>query len=140
VKPAETIDVVIVGAEWGHGRRSGWLSDYYLAVLDPKTGEYLVVGKTFKGLTDAEFEEMTRKLLELKVREEGWRVWVKPAIVAEVAFSEVQRSPRYRSGFALRFARIVRLRPDKSPQEVATIEELRRIYEKQFQSRSKVTE
>jgi DNA ligase-1 len=140
VKPAETIDIVIVGAEWGHGRRSGWLSDYYLAVLDPATGEYLVVGKTFMGLTDAEFEEMTRKLLELKVREEGWRVWVKPAIVAEVAFSEVQRSPRYRSGFALRFARIVRLRPDKSPQDIATIEDLRRIYERQFQSRSKITE
>jgi DNA ligase-1 len=140
VKPAETLDLVIVGAEWGHGRRSGWLSDYYLAALDPSTGEFLVVGKTFKGLTDAEFEEMTRKLLELKVRDEGWRVWVKPAIVAEVAFSEVQRSPKYRSGFALRFARIVRLRPDKSPWEAATIEEVKRIYEEQFRTKAKASD
>ncbi len=137
VKPAETLDLVIVGAEWGHGRRSGWLSDYYLAALDPSTGEFLVVGKTFKGLTDAEFEEMTRKLLELKVREEPWRVWVKPAIVAEVAFSEVQRSPKYRSGFALRFARIVRLRPDKSPYEASTIEDVRKVYEMQFRTKAK---
>jgi len=140
VKPAETLDLVIVGAEWGHGRRSGWLSDYYLAALDPSTGEFLVVGKTFKGLTDAEFEEMTRKLLELKVKDEGWRVWVKPAIVAEVAFSEVQRSPKYRSGFALRFARIVRLRPDKSPQDIATLEDVRRVYDEQFRTKSKATE
>jgi len=138
VKPAETLDLVIVGAEWGHGRRTGWLSDYYLAALDPRTGEFLVVGKTFKGLTDAEFEEMTRKLLELKVREEPWRVWVKPSIVVEVAFNEVQRSPRYPSGFALRFARIVRLRPDKSPYEVATIDEIRRIYERQFETKARV--
>lgn len=140
VKPAETLDLVIVGAEWGHGRRSGWLSDYYLAALDPSTGEFLVVGKTFKGLTDAEFEEMTRKLLELKVRDEGWRVWVKPAIVAEVAFSEIQRSPKYKSGFALRFARIVRLRPDKSPQDVATIEDVKKLYDEQFQTKSKTSD
>lgn len=138
VKPAETLDLVIVGAEWGHGRRRGWLSDYYLAVLDPETGEFMVVGKTFKGLTDAEFEEMTRKLLELKVRDEKWRVWVKPAIVVEVAFSEVQKSPKYRSGYALRFARIVRLRPDKTPQEAATIDDLKRVYEEQFRSKAKV--
>ena len=138
VKPAETLDLVIVGAEWGHGRRTGWLSDYYLAALDPSTGEFLIVGKTFKGLTDAEFEEMTRKLLELKVKEEPWRVWVKPAIVAEVAFSEVQRSPKYKSGYALRFARIVRLRPDKSPYEASTIEDVKRAYEEQFRTKSKV--
>jgi len=140
VKPAETMDLVIVGAEWGHGRRSGWLSDYYLAALDPSTGEFLVVGKTFKGLTDAEFEEMTRKLLELKVKDEGWRVWVKPAIVAEVAFSEVQWSPKYRSGFALRFARIVRFRPDKSPWEAATIEDVKRVYEEQFRTKAKASD
>lgn len=137
VKPAETLDLVIVGAEWGHGRRRGWLSDYYLAARDPESGEFLVVGKTFKGLTDAEFEELTRKLLELKVRDEVWRVWVKPLIVAEIAFSEVQKSPKYRSGYALRFARIVRLRPDKAPEEAATIHDIKRIYEEQFLSKSK---
>lgn len=138
VKPAETLDLVIVGAEWGHGRRRGWLSDYYLAARDPDTGRFVVVGKTFKGLTDAEFEEMTRKLLELRVRDEGWRVWVKPAIVVEVAFSEVQKSPKHPSGFALRFARILRLRPDKTPEEVATLQDVRRIYEKQFELKSKM--
>ncbi|MEM0494209.1 MAG: ATP-dependent DNA ligase [Thermofilum sp.] len=137
VKPAETLDLVIVGAEWGHGRRRGWLSDYYLAARNPETGEFLIVGKTFKGLTDTEFEEITRKLLELKVRDEGWRVWVKPSIVAEVAFSEVQKSPKYRSGYALRFARIIRLRPDKQPEEAATIHDVRRIYEEQFLSKAK---
>lgn len=138
VKPAETLDLVIIGAEWGHGRRTGWLSDYYLAALDPSTGEFLIVGKTFKGLTDAEFEEMTRRLLELKVKEEPWRVWVKPAIVVEVAFSEVQHSPKYKSGYALRFARIVRLRPDKNPYEASTIEDVKKAYVEQFKVKSKV--
>lgn len=137
VKPAETLDLVIVGAEWGHGRRRGWLSDYYLAALDPATSEFLVVGKTFKGLTDAEFEEMTEKLLDLRVREEPWGIWVKPAVVAEVAFSEIQRSPKYKSGYALRFARIIRIRPDKSPREASTIEDLREIYENQFRRKAK---
>lgn len=137
VKPAETLDLVIVGAEWGHGRRAGWLSDYYLAAFDPSTGEFLVVGKTFKGLTDTEFVEVTKKLLELKVKEEPWRVWVKPAIVVEVAFSEVQKSPKYRSGYALRFARIVRFRPDKSPFEASTIEDVKRVYEMQFKTKAR---
>lgn len=139
VKPAETLDLVIVGAERGHGRRSRWYSDYYLAALDAERGEYLVVGKTFKGLTDAEFEEVTRRLSELKVRDEGWRIWVKPAIVVEVAFSEIQRSPKYRSGFALRFARILRFRPDKSPQDVATLEDVKKMYEEQFERRARAS-
>jgi len=130
VKEVETIDAVIVGAEWGHGRRSGWLSDYYLAVYDPESDGYLIVGKTFKGLTDEEFEWITRKLLELKVADEGHRIWVRPEIVVEVAFNEIQRSRRYRSGFALRFARIVRFRLDKSPRDATTIQELRELYEK----------
>ncbi|RLE82514.1 MAG: hypothetical protein DRJ51_01185 [Thermoprotei archaeon] len=139
VKPAETLDLVIIGAEWGHGRRRGWLSDYYLAALDEETGEFLVVGKTFKGLTDEEFKEMTKRLLELKVREEGWRVWVKPQIVVEVAYSEIQKSPKYRSGLALRFARIVRIRYDKSPWEASTIGEIRRRYEEQFEKKAKIS-
>jgi len=128
VKEVETIDVVVVGAEWGHGRRRNWLSDYYLAVYDPENSEFLIVGKTFKGLTDEEFEWMTRKLLELKIADEGYRIWVKPEIVVEVAFNEVQKSPKYKSGYALRFARVTRFRLDKDPKDVTTINELKEIY------------
>ncbi|MEZ0344974.1 MAG: ATP-dependent DNA ligase [Infirmifilum sp.] len=136
LKNAETVDCVVTAAEWGHGRRSGWLSDYYLAVRDERTGDFAVVGKTFKGLTDAEFQEMTRKLLALKVREEGWVVHVKPQIVVEVEYSEIQRSSRYPSGLALRFARIKRIRADKSPEDVTTLQELWRKYERQQKSKA----
>ena len=132
VKKAEYVDLVIIGAEWGHGRRRNWLSDYYLAAYNPDTGGYEIVGKTFKGLTDEEFQYMTNRLLKIVVRDEGYRVWVKPEIVVEVAFNEIQRSPKYRSGLALRLARVKRLREDKSPYEATTIHELRRMYEKQF--------
>jgi len=132
VKDKETLDLVIVGAEWGHGRRRGWLSDYYLAVLDDDTGEYVLVGKTFKGLTDEEFQYMTKRLLSIIVKDEGYRVWVKPEIVVEVDFNEIQKSPKYKSGYALRLARIKRIREDKSPDEIATLKELRELYEKQF--------
>lgn len=136
IKKTETIDAVIVAAEWGHGRRRGWLSDYYLAVVDDKSGEYVVVGKTFKGLTDEEFKEMTKRLLEIKIREEGYVVIVKPIIVVEVAYGEIQKSPKYKSGMALRFARITRIRFDKNPKEVTTLSELRERYEKQFEHKS----
>lgn len=128
LKSFDTIDCVIIAAEWGHGRRSGWLSDYHLGVYDEESGRFLSVGKTFKGLSDAEFEEMTKRLLQLKVREEGYVVYVKPEIVVEVDYSEIQRSKRYPSGFALRFARIRRIRFDKSPYEVTTLRELRERY------------
>lgn len=131
LKQSDTIDCVIVAAEWGHGRRRGWLSDYHLAVLDEDSGDYVRVGKTFKGLSDAEFEEMTRRLLEIKVREEGYVVHVLPRIVVEVEYSEIQKSQRYKSGFALRFARIKRIRWDKDPREITTLGELKRRYEKQ---------
>jgi DNA ligase-1 len=132
VKPAETIDLVIVGAEWGHGRRRGWLSDYYLATYNPSTGGYDVVGKTFKGLTDEEFQYMTKRLLELMIKDEGYRIWVKPEIVVEVAYNEIQRSPKYSSGMALRLARITRIREDKSPMEATTTDELRELYRNQI--------
>ena len=131
VKPAEYMDVVIVGAEWGHGRRRGWLSDYYLAVYEPREDRYYVVGKTFKGLTDQEFQYMTNRLKELIVKDEGYRVWVRPEIVVEVAYNEIQRSPKYRSGFALRLARITRIREDKDPRDVATLDDVRRLYTEQ---------
>jgi DNA ligase-1 len=132
IKRAENLDLVILGADWGYGRRTGWLSDYYLAAYDPEGGHFELVGKTFKGLTDEEFEDITKKLLELKISEDEHTVWVRPSIVVEVAFSEVQRSPHYKSGFALRFARIVRVREDKGPSEADTTERVRQMYERQF--------
>lgn len=132
IKPMEFLDLAILAADWGYGRRTGWLSDYYLAALDNKTGEYIVVGKTFKGLTDEEFKEVTRRLLELKVSETEHTVYVTPKVVVEVGFNEVQRSRRYKSGFALRFARITRIRDDKTSEDVDTIEKVRSLYDRQF--------
>src|SRR5262249_47426803 len=107
-------------------------------VRDEDSGEFLVVGKTFKGLTDAEFDLTTARLQKLKVKESEWTVHVKPSIVAEVAYNEVQKSPRYRSGFALRFARIARFREDKSPADADTLQHLSRLYEKQFENKARV--
>ncbi len=138
VKDKETLDLVIIGAEWGHGRRRGWLSDYYLGVYDEESGEYVSVGKTFKGLTDEEFHYMTKRLLSLVIKDEGYRVWVKPEVVVEVDFNEIQKSPKYRSGYALRLARIKRIREDKSPSEVATLSDIRELYRKQFTKKGRV--
>jgi DNA ligase-1 len=133
IKPVlEPLDLVIVAAEYGYGRRHDWLSDYYLAARDSDTGEFLVLGKTFKGLTDAEIIDMTRRLEQIIVSEEPRRVSVIPKIVVEVLYNEIQRSPTYRSGMALRFARISRVRDDKSAMEADTIQRVREIYERQF--------
>jgi DNA ligase-1 len=132
LKRAETLDLVIVAADWGYGRRTGWLSNYHLAARDENTGEFLVVGKTFKGLTDEEFTQMTKSLQELKSHEEEFTVTVKPRIVVEVAYDEIQRSPHYKSGFALRFARITRIRDDKTPNEADSLQRMRSLYDKQF--------
>ena len=137
IKPVETLDVVIVAADWGSGRRKGWLSNYHLAVRDDQTGEYFLVGKTFKGLTDDEFSMITEKLLALKTRATDYTVYVKPAIVVEVAFNEIQRSPHYRSKFALRFARITRIRDDKRPEDADTQSKLATLYEDQFRFKAK---
>lgn len=139
IKPADRLDVVIVAADWGSGRRVGWLSNYHLAVRDEETGEFLVVGKTFKGLTDAEFETITRRLKDLATREGRYTVYVKPAIVAEVAYNEIQKSPRYKSGFALRFARISRFREDKNPEDADSLQRLRLLYDKQFETKARLT-
>ena len=133
----EPLDLVIVAAEYGTGRRHGWLSDYYLAARDEKTGEFLTIGKTFKGLTDREIKEMTERLKRIVVEEKGHIVIVKPKIVVEVAYNEIQESPKYKSGMALRFARITRIRDDKSPEEADTIKRVRWIYEQQFLRKSK---
>lgn len=128
----EPLDLVIMAAEYGYGRRKDWLSDYYLSALDPRTGGFLVVGKTFKGLTDSEMVEVTKQLKENALRQEGHRVEVIPKIVVEVLYNEIQKSPKYKSEMALRFARINRIREDKTPQEVDSIDKVKEIYEKQF--------
>ncbi len=137
IKPAVTLDLVILAAEWGHGRRKRWLSNYHLGIYDPVRKSFLMVGKTFKGLTDREFEWMTRKLLSLKIAEDRWTVYVKPELVVEVAFNEIQKSPHYDSGYALRFARIKRIRHDKKIEEADTIFKLEKLYEEQFSRKGK---
>jgi len=133
IKPVlEPLDLVIVAAEYGYGRRHEWLSDYYLAARDAETGEFLTVGKTFKGLTDTEIIEMTKRLKELTIKKEPRRVYVVPKIVVEVTYNEIQKSPKYKCGMALRFARISRIREDKNSEEADTIQHVREIYEKQF--------
>jgi DNA ligase 1 len=133
----EPLDLVITAAEYGYGRRKGWLSDYYLAARDPKSGEFLEIGKTFKGLTDAEIIWTTQQLKAEAVEQEGHRVTVIPKIVVEVAYNEIQKSPRYKSQMALRFARISRIRGDKTPEEADTIEKVKEIYDRQFQVKGK---
>ncbi|MFX1404019.1 MAG: ATP-dependent DNA ligase [Promethearchaeota archaeon] len=128
----ETLDLVIIAAEWGTGRRHKWLSDYHLAAQDPETGEFHMLGKTFKGLTDAEFVEITQRLLDLKIEQRGGVVKVHPRIVVEVEYDEIQKSPTYKSGMALRFARIKRLRYDKDPNEADTIHRVQELYNSQF--------
>lgn len=134
----EPLDLVIVAAEHGYGRRHGWLSNYYLAGRDTETCELLTVGKTFKGLTDAEIVEMTRRLKELVVKKERYRVIVTPKIVVEIAYNEIQKSPKYKCGMALRFARITRIRDDKSLEEVDTIQKVKEIYEEQFEKKARL--
>jgi DNA ligase-1 len=136
-KTLEPLDLVITAAEYGYGRRHKWLSDYYLAARDKESGGYSVVGKTFKGLTDKEIEDITRRLKEIAVREDGHMVVVLPKIVVEVAYNEIQKSPKYKSEMALRFARITRIREDKSSEEADTIERVREIYEKQFEKKAR---
>ncbi|MBS7607916.1 MAG: ATP-dependent DNA ligase [Candidatus Bathyarchaeia archaeon] len=139
IKPTlPPLDLVIVAAEYGYGKRHGWLSDYYLAARDAETGEFLTVGKTFKGLTDAEIVEMTKRLKELAIREEPRRIFVIPKIVVEVAYNEIQKSPKYQCGMALRFARITRIRDDKTPEEADTIQRVREIYESQFSKKGNI--
>ena len=137
IKPAETVDCVIVAADRGSGRRRGWLSNYHLAVGD-SAGGFAPVGKTFKGLTDKEFTEMTTRLKGLQLSDDGYTVTVRPEVVVEVAYNEIQRSPQYSSGFALRFARITRIRDDKNPEQATTLSELQALYERQFISKSRL--
>ncbi|MFW9886453.1 MAG: hypothetical protein ACFFEX_18865, partial [Candidatus Thorarchaeota archaeon] len=134
-----TMDLVIIAAEWGHGRRKNWLSDYHLAVRNPDTDSYIMIGKTYKGLTDVEFDEMTSKLKSIATGKKGHVVTVKPEIVVEVLADEIQESPTYKSGMALRFARIVNIRYDKSPTDAMTLDQLKTIYADQFKYKASQT-
>jgi DNA ligase-1 len=138
LKHVISLDLVIVAADWGYGRRHGWLSNYHLAARDQASGEYLVVGKTFKGLTDAEFQGMTQRLLAIERSRKGATVHVEPAVVVEVLFNELQESSQYKSRLALRFARISRLREDKAPGQADTLQTLRQLYEEQFEYKGKL--
>jgi DNA ligase-1 len=135
LKAAETVDCVIVAADRGSGRRRGWLSNYHLAVRD---GEgFADVGKTFKGLTDAQFAEMTSRLWGLTTADDGYTVRVRPEVVVEVLYNEIQKSPTYRSGLALRFARITKIRDDKGPAQATTLAALEELYERQFATKGR---
>lgn len=136
IKPAETVDCVIVAADRGSGRRRSWLSNYHLAVADG-AGGFAPVGKTFKGLTDKEFAEMTAKLKALQLADDGYTITVRPEVIVEVTYNEIQRSPQYSSGFALRFARITRIREDKDPGQLTTLSDLESLFERQFISKSR---
>jgi DNA ligase-1 len=127
VKPVRTYDLVVLGAEWGHGRRRGWLSNLHLGARDPRTGEFLMVGKCFKGLTDELLEWQTHELLVRESGREGIAVLVRPELVVEIALDGVQSSTRYPGGVALRFARVKRYRPDKDAAEADTIDDLRAL-------------
>jgi DNA ligase-1 len=128
IKPANTLDLVVLAAEWGHGRRHGWLSNLHLGARDPSNGQFVMLGKTFKGMTDEMLEWQTKKLLELEVARDGPTVYVRPELVVETAFNEVQGSTQYPGGVALRFARIKRYRTDKTAAEADTIGAVQEIY------------
>jgi DNA ligase-1 len=128
-KELDTLDVVIVAAEYGHGKRAGVISDYTFAVRDGS--DLKVIGKAYSGLTDLEIREMTDLLKSITEIDQGYRRIVKPKIVLEVAFDAIQKSERHDSGFALRFPRIKRIRWDKSPNEIDTLDKVRQIYESQ---------
>jgi DNA ligase-1 len=127
VKPVRTYDLVVLGAEWGHGRRQGWLSNLHLGARDPRSGGFLMVGKCFKGLTDGLLEWQTKELLQREIARRGIAVLVRPELVVEIALDGVQSSTRYPGGVALRFARVKRYRPDKSAREADTIDDLRAL-------------
>ena len=125
IKQARTLDLVVLAAEWGHGRRRGWLSNLHLGARDPEGQGFVMLGKTFKGLTDAMLEWQTARLLTLEIARDAYTVYVRPELVVEIAFNELQESPQYPGGLALRFARVKRYREDKPTAEADTIDTVR---------------
>jgi DNA ligase-1 len=128
IKIAHTLDLVVLAAEWGSGRRSGWLSNLHLGARDPESGGFVMLGKTFKGLTDEMLEWQTARFRELAVGPtSGYVVELRPEVVVEIAFNELQASRRYPGGLALRFARVIRYRDDKTAADADTIDTVRAI-------------
>jgi DNA ligase-1 len=128
LKPAHTLDLVVLAAEWGHGRRKGWLSNLHLGARDPVGGGFVMLGKTFKGLTDELLAWQTDALQRIEVARDRYTVYVEPRLVVEIAFNEIQESPRYPGGLALRFARVRAYRPEKSAEDADTIDTVRAIH------------
>ena len=128
LKPAHTLDLVVLAAEWGSGRRQGWLSNLHLGARDATSGQFVMIGKTFKGLTDEMLAWQTRELLQIETGRDAATVMVRPQWVVEIAFNEVQRSPHYASGYALRFARVKRYRDDKLATEADTIQQVEQLF------------
>jgi DNA ligase 1 len=127
VKPEHTLDLVVLAAEWGHGRRTGYLSNLHLGARDPDGGPPIMVGKTFKGMTDELLAWQTRELQQIESRRDSWVVYVRPEFVVEIELDGAQTSPRYPGGVALRFARVLRYRPDKDPADADTIDAVRAL-------------
>jgi DNA ligase-1 len=128
VKQARTLDLVVLAVEWGSGRRQGWLSNLHLGARDPGRHAFVMLGKTFKGLTDELLAWQTERFLQLEIGRDDYTVFLKPEVVVEVAFNDLQESPHYPGGLALRFARVKRYRTDKSPAEADTFETVQKIY------------
>jgi DNA ligase-1 len=132
----ETLDLVIVAAEWGEGKRAGWLTSFTLAVIDKDTDEFLEIGKFGTGIKEKEelgasFEQLTQLLKPNIISEKGKNTRIKPNLVVEISFEEIQKSPSYSSGYALRFPRLVRIREDRSPDEASSLEQVEKMYKEQ---------
>jgi DNA ligase 1 len=134
IKRAHTLDLLVLAAEWGHGRRQGWLSNLHLGARDPVHGGFVMLGKTFKGMTDDMLRRQTEILTALQMSNDHNTVYVRPQLVVEVAFNDIQSSPHYPGGLALRFARVKRYRPDKTPEQVDTIDTVRAMYVRRIES------
>jgi DNA ligase-1 len=134
IKPTVTLDLVVLAAEWGHGRRQGWLSNLHLGARDPATGGFVMLGKTFKGMTDEMLRWQTEEFKKRALRQDSHTVHVRPDLVVEIAFNDIQASPHYPGGLALRFARVKRYRPDKRAEDADTIGTVRALYERRLGS------
>jgi ATP-dependent DNA ligase I len=137
IKRAHTLDLVVLAAEWGSGRRRGWLSNLHLGARDPADGGFVMLGKTFKGMTDAMLTWQTQRLQEIAIGRDDYAVHVRPELVVEIAFNDIQTSPHYPGGMALRFARVKRYRPDKRADEADTIDTVRALFQRQTGSEKK---
>ena len=128
VKRLHTLDLVVLAAEWGHGRRHRWLSNLHLAARDPHRGSFVMLGKTFKGMTDEMLAWQTEKLRSIAIAQDEWAVYVRPELVVEIRLNGIQASPHYPAGLALRFARVKSYRPDKRAEDADTIATVRALY------------